>query len=138
MSDKPDQHSSSGASTKPSSDLAGSTETKNQRVKHPAYSKPNVSRETLPLEGQDLLNQIMDRAMPDLPDPEEETSKEAPENANDSDQPQNQPPEKNKPSSVYIYLAILFGAAFLMLLLAYFVHQRNNACAPPSPPARTF
>lgn len=37
------------------------------------------------------------------------------------------PVEKNKPSSVYIYLVVLFGAAFLMLLLAYFVQQRNNA-----------
>lgn len=36
-------------------------------------------------------------------------------------------PEKNRRSSVYIYLAVLFGAAFLMLLLAYFVQLRNNA-----------
>lgn len=35
-------------------------------------------------------------------------------------------PPKNKRSSVYTYLAVLFGAAFLMLLLAYFVQQRNN------------
>ncbi len=34
--------------------------------------------------------------------------------------------KKNKRSSVYVYLAVLFGAAFLMLLLAYFVQQRNN------------
>ncbi|MDE6259318.1 MAG: hypothetical protein K2M42_00390 [Oscillospiraceae bacterium] len=33
---------------------------------------------------------------------------------------------RNKPSSFYVYLIILFGAAFLMLLLAYFVQQRNN------------
>ena len=33
---------------------------------------------------------------------------------------------KNKRSSVYIYLLVLFGAAFLMLLLAYFVQQRNS------------
>lgn len=38
-------------------------------------------------------------------------------------------PEKNKRSSFYVYLAVLFGAAFLMLLLAYFVQQRNNATA---------
>ena len=38
-------------------------------------------------------------------------------------------PEKNKRSSFYVYLAILFGAAFLMLLLAYFVQQRNNDAA---------
>lgn len=36
------------------------------------------------------------------------------------------PSDKNKRSSVYIYLLILFGAAFLMLLLAYFVQQRNS------------
>lgn len=35
-------------------------------------------------------------------------------------------PSRNKRSSVYTYLAVLFGAAFLMLLLAYFVQQRNN------------
>lgn len=35
-------------------------------------------------------------------------------------------PEKNKRSPVYVYLAVLFGAAFLMLLLAYFIQQRNN------------
>lgn len=35
-------------------------------------------------------------------------------------------PKKNKRSSFFIYLAVLFGAAFLMLLLAYFVQQRNN------------
>lgn len=39
---------------------------------------------------------------------------------------QTKPQEKNKRSSFYVYLAILFGAAFLMLLLAYFVQQRNN------------
>lgn len=38
-------------------------------------------------------------------------------------------PAKNKRSSFYVYLAVLFGAAFLMLLLAYFVQQRNNATA---------
>lgn len=34
--------------------------------------------------------------------------------------------EKNKRSSFFVYLAVLFGAAFLMLLLAYFVQQRNS------------
>ena len=29
--------------------------------------------------------------------------------------------QRNKRSSVYVYLAVLFGAAFLMLLLAYLV-----------------
>lgn len=38
-------------------------------------------------------------------------------------------PGKNKRSSFYVYLAVLFGAAFLMLLLAYFVQRRNNETA---------
>lgn len=37
------------------------------------------------------------------------------------------PPARNKRSSFFVYLAVLFGAAFLMLLLAYFIQQRNNA-----------
>ena len=32
----------------------------------------------------------------------------------------------NRKSSVYLYLLVLFSAAFLMLLLAYFIQQRNN------------
>ena len=36
---------------------------------------------------------------------------------------------KNKRSSFYVYLVVLFGAAFLMLLLAYFVQRRNNEAA---------
>ena len=45
-----------------------------------------------------------------------------------SDKPQQTEaaPGKSQRSSVYIYLAVLFAAAFLMLLLAYFVQQRNN------------
>ena len=33
---------------------------------------------------------------------------------------------KSRQSAVYLYLLILFGAALLMLLLAYFVQQRGN------------
>ena len=33
---------------------------------------------------------------------------------------------KRRQSAVYLYLLILFGAAFLMLLLAYFVQQRSS------------
>ena len=36
---------------------------------------------------------------------------------------------KNHGASVFTYLAILFAAAFLMLLLAYFIQQRNNDVA---------
>ena len=41
------------------------------------------------------------------------------------------PPQKpkNHGASVFTYLAILFAAAFLMLLLAYFIQQRNNDVA---------
>lgn len=38
-------------------------------------------------------------------------------------------PPNGKHSSFYVYLAVLFGAAFLMLLLAYFVQRRNNETA---------
>ncbi len=36
---------------------------------------------------------------------------------------------KRRGASVFTYLAILFAAAFLMLLLAYFIQQRNNDVA---------
>ena len=77
-----------------------------------------------------MLNDIMDRAMaksqgaPKEDKPETPTQREAP-GPEKKDAPPS-PPEKNKPSSAYVYLAVLFGAAFLMLLLAYFVQQRNN------------
>lgn len=35
-------------------------------------------------------------------------------------------PKPNRHSSVYLYLLVLFGAAFVLLLLAYFVQQRSN------------
>ncbi len=79
---------------------------------------------------QKMLNDIMDRAMaksqgaPKEDKPETPTQREAP-GPEKKDAPPS-PPEKNKPSSAYVYLAVLFGAAFLMLLLAYFVQQRNN------------
>ena len=44
-------------------------------------------------------------------------------------QPGGPSPKQDKRTSVYLYLLVLFGAAFLMLLLAYFVQQRNNASA---------
>lgn len=53
-----------------------------------------------------------------------------------SDKPisaQDQPPQGRQPDSkgksVFLYLAILFASAFAMLLLAYFVQQRNNETA---------
>ena len=41
-------------------------------------------------------------------------------------------PPKNRRSAVYLYLLVLFGAAFLMLLLAYFVQRRNNQATQDS------
>ena len=53
----------------------------------------------------------------------------------------NDPNEKQRPAapgpkkrprkgaSVFVYLAVLFAAAFLMLLLAFFIQQRDNAVA---------
>lgn len=101
--------------------------------RQPDVSEENVSRETSELTPEQvMLNEILDRAMAKsqtAPEkdgeqkspPQEETPAPKKEEASPS------PPEKNKPSSAYIYLAVLFGAAFLMLLLAYFVQQRNNA-----------
>ena len=97
--------------------------------------------------GQDLLNEIMDRAMPSdpagpSPDVSRETEPGAPGGTEQEAPSESAPPDsaedsagvpadskpakKNKHASVYLYLLILFGAAFLMLLLAYFVQQRNN------------
>ena len=66
-------------------------------------SSPGVSRETLP-EGHPTVS----RETPDGP---------------------GEAQGKNKRSSFYVYLVVLFGAAFLMLLLAYFVQRRNNETA---------
>lgn len=90
----------------------------------------------------DMLNEIMDRSMskaapgeakgPDeenpagLSGPEGDPPKNVSHETTEAGRSSDLPP-KNKPSSFYIYLAILFGAAFLMLLLAYFIQQRNNA-----------
>ena len=38
-------------------------------------------------------------------------------------------PKNKKSGPVFGYLAIMFAAAFLMLLLAYFIQQRNNEVA---------
>ena len=70
----------------------------------------------------DGLNRIDNPGQEQKPAPQEEPSPPPAEE-------EQKPPEKNKRSSVYIYLLILFGAAFMMLLLAYFVQQRNSETA---------
>lgn len=106
--------------------------------------KADVSRETSELtDAQAMLNEIMDRSMPEVPDlPEEdaeenaansgapiETRQDVSHETSNGETPPLAPPRKNRSTSVFTYLAVLFGAAFLMLLLAYFVQQRNNAAA---------
>ena len=65
---------------------------------------------------------------PEMPAPETPPTEEpaAPPEA------EAKPPAPSKPakrSSVYLYLLVLFGAAFMMLLLAYFVQQRSSETA---------
>ena len=85
-------------------------------------------------EQEDLLEQIITQGLdqmtaseraqtgPDAPGPE------TPPAPQQEDSEKTAPPadRKNRRSSVYLYLLVLFGAAFLMLLLAYFVQQRSN------------
>lgn len=94
--------------------------------------KPNVSRETTD-DPVAMLNKILDRAAPSVSKPLEEKSpskdsSEMKDVSRETPVPDGPTPpaRKNERSSVYVYLAVLFGAAFLMLLLAYFVQQRNN------------
>ena len=77
---------------------------------------------------QDMLNDIMDRSMARTSPPPAAEAEDGPEEEDVSHEtiPSDPQDPKNKPSSFYVYLAVLFGAAFLMLLLAYFVQQRNN------------
>lgn len=87
-----------------------------------------------PTDAEIMLNDILDRAAGKSGEPavpESDVSRETLEAEEGSAEPEREEktPKKNKPSSVYVYLAVLFGAAFLMLLLAYFVQQRNNATA---------
>ena len=77
----------------------------------------------------DIMGRSMDQDSASGQGEEKEAEDSAPHQAEEREEkkPDAPPPlEKNKPSSSYVYLAVLFGAAFLMLLLAYFVQQRNN------------
>lgn len=74
---------------------------------------------------QAMLNKIMDRFISKLSEPSEDTGTQ--QNTAEPEDVSRETPEKKKSSPVYVYLAILFGAAFLMLLLAYFVQRRNSA-----------
>ena len=82
---------------------------------------------------EDLLEQIIAQGLEQTAAPQREEDK--PDAADEpSPAPQQAKDEiaasptgkKNRRSAVYLYLLVLFGAAFLMLLLAYFIQQRNS------------
>lgn len=84
---------------------------------------------------EDLLEQIITQGLDKLNAPSaqaeagpEAQADETPPVPKQEDGGKTATPEgsKNRRSAVYLYLLILFGAAFLMLLLAYFVQQRSN------------
>ena len=93
--------------------------------------KPQTVRED---ESEDLLEQIITQGLEKMNAPAQATAaEEAPKSETapvpgqkDSAETAPSADRKNKRSAVYLYLLILFGAAFLMLLLAYFVQQRSN------------
>ena len=94
--------------------------------------KPQTARD----EQEDLLEQIIAQGLEKIkapaqtaaaePPPEAESPAPEPVNGGEAAPAANR---KSRQSAVYLYLLILFGAAFLMLLLAYFVQQRSNESA---------
>lgn len=84
---------------------------------------------------EDLLESIISKSVAQ----QEEARRAAPEDAPASppeDQAPPPPPEDgkeapspNKRTAVYRYLLVLFGAAFILLLLAYFIQQRSSETA---------
>lgn len=80
---------------------------------------------------EDLIEQIITQGLEKINAPAQTATEEAP----GSEAPTAPKPDgdaahpadrKKRPSAVYLYLLTLFGAAFLMLLLAYFVQRRNS------------
>lgn len=77
---------------------------------------------------EEVLDQVMSQGLPqegDGPDPEAPAAEPSPTPPEVGAKPA-APPKPAKRSSVYLYLLVLFGAAFMMLLLAYFVQQRSS------------
>lgn len=83
---------------------------------------------------EEVLDRVMSQSLPpegDGPDPEV-PAPEAPPVAEPSPTPPEAgakpaaPPKAGRRTSVYLYLLVLFGAAFMLLLLAYFVQQRSS------------
>ena len=95
-------------------------------------------QETRENEQGDLLEQIITQGLDKLKAPTRTVAEEEPpagetpsasEPKNSEDAAPSPTGRKNRRSAVYLYLLILFGAAFLMLLLAYFVQQRSSKTA---------
>ena len=92
----------------------------------------NETPQTTRKDEQDLLEQIITQGLDQANAPaqtKEETSwaeaHPAPKQE-DGRKTAHTVDRRHRRSAVYLYLVILFGAAFLMLLLAYFVQQRSN------------
>ena len=85
-------------------------------------------------EREDLLEQIITQGLDKMnTHPQAEAGPEAPADEaqpaperEDSGKAVSPTEKKNRRSAVYLYLLILFGAAFLMLLLAYLIQQRSS------------
>ena len=85
-------------------------------------------------EPEDLLEQIITQGLEKIPAPAQTAARPAAPPDSASPAPRQEhgegdaPPagSRNRRSAVYLYLLILFGAAFLMLLLAYFVQRRSS------------
>ena len=79
----------------------------------------------------DLLEQIFTQGLEKIKAPPQEHDGQAAPEAEAVGRRKNERGEgltaRNiRKSSVYLYLLVMFGAAFLMLLLAYFIQQRSN------------
>ena len=86
------------------------------------------------MDGQDdLLEQIITQGLDKLNAPAQTAGTDdppeaapSPPNAENGAGTARLTDRKAKRTAVYLYLVVLFGAAFLMLLLAYFVQQRSS------------
>ena len=93
--------------------------------------KPQATREG----GQeDLLEQVFTQGLekmnaPAPAEPEPEAPKSGTPSADKPESSETPAPLANRKSAVYLYLLVLFIAAFLMLLLAYFIQQRSSETA---------
>ncbi len=82
------------------------------------------------LSPEDDLKRILQARPPEPSPPPETPASETPPPKpprTEPEPPSDRPPGKPRKQSVVLYLTVMFAAAFLMLLLAYFIQQRNNA-----------